>query len=179
MAFWFGRKSAAPNAGAFVPAWLSASEQVGFARSYEAQFDEVFRRNPVGQRAVRLVAGMLGSLTVDGDERAVKLVGVDGLLEGIAAQLLLHGNSYPRPIADDDGMPAEPVRGQARAARDRAGGGRACRVAGDGREAERIELWIPGARGAAGRAPAADRSRPCGGQPGREADAAARARARC
>lgn len=107
MAFWFGRKSAAPNAGAFVPAWLSASEQAGFARSYEAQFDEVFRRNPVGQRAVRLVAGMLGSLTIDGDERAVKLVGADGLLEGIAAQLLLHGNSYARLIADDDGMPAE------------------------------------------------------------------------
>ena len=32
----------------------------GFARSYSAQFEEVYRRNPVGQRAVRLVAGMLG-----------------------------------------------------------------------------------------------------------------------
>ena len=107
MGWLFGRKSAPADARAFVPAWLSASEQAGFARSYEAQFDEVFRRNPVGQRAVRLVAGMLGSLTIDGDERAVKLVGADGLLEEIAAQLLLHGNSYARLIAGDDGMPAE------------------------------------------------------------------------
>ena len=56
MGWLFGRKSAAPDARAFAPAWLSATEQAGFARSYEAQFDEVFRRNPVGQRAVRLVA---------------------------------------------------------------------------------------------------------------------------
>jgi len=56
----------------FVPAWLSTAEaEEGFARSYDAQFDEVYRRNPVGQRAVRLVAGMLGALTIDaidGDE---------------------------------------------------------------------------------------------------------------
>jgi hypothetical protein len=80
-----------------MPAWLSASEQVGFARSYEAQVDEVFRRNPVGQRAVRLVSGMLRALpvyAVEGDDRAAEIVGSDGLLEGIAAQLLLHGNSY-------------------------------------------------------------------------------------
>jgi hypothetical protein len=44
---------------------------VGFASSYSEQFEEVYRRNPVGQRAVRLVSGMLGGLTVDGDERAV------------------------------------------------------------------------------------------------------------
>jgi HK97 family phage portal protein len=106
MRFWFGRK-AAPDARALVPAWLQASESGGFARSYDLQFDEVFRRNPVGQRAVRLVAGMLGGLTIDGEERAVELVKADGLLEAIAAQLLLHGNSYAQLIIGDDGSPAE------------------------------------------------------------------------
>ena len=62
MRWWFGRKAAAPDERPFVPAWLQASEPAGFARSYDSQFEEVYRRNPVGQRAVRLVAGMLGAL---------------------------------------------------------------------------------------------------------------------
>ena len=109
---WFGRKSAVPDARPFVPSWSvfglnSDSQEVGFARSYSEQFEEVFRRNPVGQRSVRLVAGMLGSLTIDGDERAVALVKHDGLLETIAANLLLHGNAYVKLIADDDDVPQE------------------------------------------------------------------------
>ena len=64
MGWWFGRKSAPEPVRAFVPAWLGAGGSEGFARGYEAQFDEVYRNNPVGQRAVRLVAGMLGSLTI-------------------------------------------------------------------------------------------------------------------
>ncbi|GAA4756408.1 hypothetical protein GCM10023264_25010 [Sphingomonas daechungensis] len=108
--WWFGRKAAAPDVRACAPAWLSAERQAGFARSYETQIDEVFRRNPVGQRAVRLVAGMLGALPVyaaEGDSHAAKIVGADGVLEGIAAQLLLHGNSYAQLISGDDGAPAE------------------------------------------------------------------------
>ena len=105
---WFGRKSAPADARPFVPAWLqNEAAEEGFARSYDAQFDEVYRRNPVGQRAVRLVAGMLGGLTVDGDERAVVLVKRDGLLESIAANLLLQGNAYVRLLADDQDQPAE------------------------------------------------------------------------
>jgi phage portal protein BeeE len=50
---------------------------------------------------------MLGGLTLDGDERAVALVKADGLLETIAANLLLHGNAYVRLIADDRDAPAE------------------------------------------------------------------------
>src|SRR4051812_29880275 len=113
MGWWFGRKSAAPDARPFVPAWLNTdSQEEGFARSYSAQFREVFERNPVGQRSVRLVAGMLGSLTVDGDPRAVALVKCDGLLETITANLLLHGNAYVQLIADDRDAPAElcPIR---------------------------------------------------------------------
>jgi HK97 family phage portal protein len=106
--WWFGRKSAPADARPLVPAWLrnDAAEE-GFARSYEAQFREVYVRNPVGQRAVRLVAGMLGSLTVDGDPRAVALVKADGLLDSIAANLLLQGNAYVQLIADAYDLPAE------------------------------------------------------------------------
>src|SRR4029079_2691493 len=80
MGWWFGRKSAPADARPFVPAWLqSDAAEEGFARSYQAQFEEVYRKNPVGQRAVRLVAGMLGSLTIDGPstgpgQAAVELV---------------------------------------------------------------------------------------------------------
>ena len=111
MGWWFGRKAAPADARPFVPTWLkSTDEEVGFARSYSEQFEEVYRRNPVGQRAVRLVAGMLGSLTIDvveGDARAAQLVKADGLLEGIAANLLLHGNAYVQLIADGRDEPAE------------------------------------------------------------------------
>jgi len=118
MGWWFGRKDAPADVRPFVPAWLSTVDaEAGFARSYEAQFDEVYRKNPVGQRAVRLVAGMLGALHVDAvagpstssgqAARAAELVAADGLLEGIAANLLLHGNAYVQLIAGDDDRPAE------------------------------------------------------------------------
>ena len=113
MGWWFGRKSAPADARPFVPAWLqSDAAEEGFARSYQAQFDEVYRKNPVGQRAVRLVAGMLGSLTIDGPstgpgQAAVELVKRDGLLESIAANLLLHGNAYVQLIAGWRDAPQE------------------------------------------------------------------------
>ena len=44
-----------------MPAWLqNEATEVGFARFYSEQYEEVYRRNPVGH--VRLVCGMLGSL---------------------------------------------------------------------------------------------------------------------
>jgi HK97 family phage portal protein len=102
MGFWFGRKSA-PAARVGVP-WLQDGEAGGFARGYEAQLDEVYRRNPVGLRAVRLVAEAVGGLTIDGDERRL----VTGeLLERVAAGLLLHGNAYVQLIADGHDRPAE------------------------------------------------------------------------
>src|SRR3954471_13431210 len=111
MGFWWtGRKSAPADARPFVPAWLNTdSAEEGFARSYSEQFEEVYRRNPVGQRSVRLVAGMLGSLTIDGDSQAVALIKRDRLLESVAANLLLHGNAYVQLIADGRDAPAELV----------------------------------------------------------------------
>jgi HK97 family phage portal protein len=108
MGWWFGRKSAVPDARPFVPAWLtSESAEEGYARSYSEQFCEVYQRNPVGQRSVRLVSGMLGGLTIDGDERAVALIKSDELLESITANLLLHGNAYVQLLADDRDAPKE------------------------------------------------------------------------
>lgn len=108
MGWWFGRKSAPADARPFVPAWLrNDSAEEGFARSYDAQFDEVYRRNPVGQRSVRLLAGMLGALTVDGNEQAVALIKAGGLLETITANLLLQGNAYVQLIADGFDQPSE------------------------------------------------------------------------
>jgi len=110
MGWWFGRK-AAPDMRPFVPAWLNAGGGTAFVRSYEAQFDEVFRNNPVGQRAVRLLSGLLGSLTVycaEGDEAAARVVSGE-LLEAMGAALLLHGNAYAQLLTDADEKPAELV----------------------------------------------------------------------
>jgi len=107
---WFGRKSAPADVRPFVPAWLqSDASEAGFARSYPERVREVYECNSVGQRAVRLVAGMLGGLTIDGPERAVWLVNQGGLLESVAANLLLHGNAYVQSIADGRDEPAELV----------------------------------------------------------------------
>jgi hypothetical protein len=74
---WFGRKSMAPAAGFALPAWLTSGEdRAGFAHGYEAQLGEVFRRNPVGLRAVRLVSDAIGGLTVEaleGSDEAARL----------------------------------------------------------------------------------------------------------
>src|SRR3569833_1545804 len=83
---WFGRKSAPADARPCVPGWQTGwlhndAAEEGFACSYEARYREVYERNPVGQRSVRLVAGMLGALTIDcleGEARAVDLIQADG-----------------------------------------------------------------------------------------------------
>ena len=104
MGWWFGRKSAPADARPFVPAWLTSdSQEEGFARSYSAQFEEVYRRNPVGP--ARGAAGRGDARRADDRRRTSDarsaLVKADGLLEGIAANLLLHGNAYVQLIADE------------------------------------------------------------------------------
>ena len=110
MGWWPGRKAAAP-ASPFVPVWLQGEgEQGGFARGYLAQLDEVYRRNPVGLRAVRLVAGLVGALPLFvevGDDKAIELVRAGGLMERAAASLLLHGDAYLRLAVDSHDRPAE------------------------------------------------------------------------
>ena len=110
MGWWFGRKAMEP-ARPFIPAWLTGEgEECGFVRGYEAQLNEVYRRNPVGLRSVRLVAGLVGALPLfakEGDAEAVKLAKTGGLMERAAASLLLHGNAYVRLAVDGHDRPAE------------------------------------------------------------------------
>jgi HK97 family phage portal protein len=105
---WFGRKSAPEvmTCAYAPPPWLMGVSEEGFARGYEAQMSEVYRTNPVGLRAVRLVAGAIGGLTVEaGQPEAAKLAKL--VLESVAANLLLHGNAYVHLLADSHGSPRE------------------------------------------------------------------------
>ena len=105
----FGRKSG-PAVRPYVPVWIHGeAHEAGFARGYEAQLQEVYRRNPVGLRAVRLVTGLVGGLPLfaEGDGNALELVRAGGLLERAAADLLLHGNAYVRLAVDGHDRPAE------------------------------------------------------------------------
>jgi len=111
MGWWPGRKAAEP-VRPFVPAWLQ--EEAGLygnlPRGYLAQLDEVYRRNPIGLRAVRLVAGLVGALPLfaeAGDDMAIQIVRTGGLMERAAASLLLHGNAFVRLAADGHDRPAE------------------------------------------------------------------------
>src|SRR6187402_648439 len=104
---WLGRKGA-PEVRPCVPVWLAGEMDTGeFVRGYRARLEEVYRRNPVGLRSVRLVAGLTGSLPLfaeAGDpltgsgQAAVELVRAGGLMEQLAAALLLHGNAYVRLV---------------------------------------------------------------------------------
>ena len=105
---WFSKKSAPPSVRP--PAWLGEADVGGgFARSYEAQVKEVYRTNPVGFRAVRMVGQALGGLTVyaeQGPDEVARLIG-GALLERAGAAMLLHGNAYVQLLADGDDRPAE------------------------------------------------------------------------
>ena len=104
-----GRKSAPVDGGMSLPPWLRTNEaSAGFAHGYEAQLSEVYRTNPVGLRAVRLVAGTIGGLNIFSDREEVRaLVTARGLMERIAAAVLLHGNAYLRVMTDRYGAPRE------------------------------------------------------------------------
>jgi HK97 family phage portal protein len=103
----FGRKSAPADAAAYLPPWLGQAREAEFPRSYEAQLREVYRTNPVGLRSVRLVAGAVEGLPLYGErDDALALVRTGGLLEKVAAGLLLHGNAFVRLIRDGEDRPA-------------------------------------------------------------------------
>ena len=80
--------------------------------SYEAQLREGYLHNAIAQRAVRLVAENVASAPLTAsDDRALALVsttsGGQSLLETLAVQLLLHGNSYVQLLGAPDGSLAE------------------------------------------------------------------------
>lgn len=100
---WFGRKSA--DLPSLFLSYVD-EDRGAIPSGYQAQLREVFFSNPVGQRAVRLVAGAVASLkiyAIEGSEQGAALLGRSGLLEQAAAGLLLHGNAYLQVIEGLDG----------------------------------------------------------------------------
>lgn len=108
---WFGRKAAQ------VPARPALSRVYGSwsapaPLSWEAQVREGYLSNAIVQRAVRLVAEAAGSAPVVASDPALGALvsatsGGQGLVETLAAQLLLHGNGYVQILTDGAGAPAE------------------------------------------------------------------------
>jgi HK97 family phage portal protein len=81
-------------------------------RSYDQQVRELYLNNAIAQRSVRLVAEGVASASLTASEpQALALVRAtsagQGLLETVAAHLLLHGNAYVEILSGPDGAPAE------------------------------------------------------------------------
>ncbi|OJY67475.1 MAG: phage portal protein [Sphingobium sp. 66-54] len=117
---WFGRKGAAsvprpPLARAWSGTHLGGGGN--WPQGYEAQIKAAVLVNPVAQRALRLVSEAAGSvaLSATADDpaqagRALRLVQArpagQGLVETLAAHVLLHGNGYAQIGHGADGQPA-------------------------------------------------------------------------
>jgi HK97 family phage portal protein len=113
-AFQGGAGTRLPLARSFVSPWAFAFD-AGTGRmpyEYSRAVSAAYLDNPVAQRAVRLVAEGVGGAPLEAsDPAALGLVGASsagqGLLETLAAQLLLHGNGYVQIIKDGAGHPIE------------------------------------------------------------------------
>lgn len=103
-AFKGGAESRVPLARSFTSPWRFALAPEPFA--YRSAVRHAFLENPVAQRAVRIVAEGVGNAPLSGEAEALRLVGA-GLLETLAAQLLLHGNGYVQVVRDGAGRPVE------------------------------------------------------------------------
>ena len=108
---WFGRKAAQhvarPALSRVYGTWSAPAPL-----SFEAQVREGYLANPIVQRSVRLVAEAVGGAPIEASDPVLAALvaatsGGQGLLETLAAQLLLHGNGYVQILADGAGAPAE------------------------------------------------------------------------
>ena len=108
---WFGRKAAQ---GAARPALsrVYGAWSAPVPLSWEAQVRAGYLGNAIVQRSVRLVAEAAGAAPVAASDPALAALvtatsGGQGLVETLAAQLLLHGNGYVQILHDAAGRPAE------------------------------------------------------------------------
>ena len=108
---WFGRKavqaSARPALSRVYGGWSAPAPL-----SFEAQVREGYLANPIVRRSVQLVAEAVGGAPIEASDPVLAALvaatsGGQGLLETLAAQLLLHGNGYVQILADAAGAPAE------------------------------------------------------------------------
>ncbi|CAH0497748.1 phage portal protein [Novosphingobium sp. CECT 9465] len=106
----------APLGRSFVSPWIAASDWQGEPCrgpiNYPVAIRDAYLKNPVAQRAVRLVAeGIGGAPVVASDPTLLTLVSETSagqpLLETLAAHLMLHGNGYVQVLRDVDGNPVE------------------------------------------------------------------------
>lgn len=122
LAFKAGGGERPPLARSFVGPWslypqgVSPTGEAPF--SYAEEVRQAYLGNAIAQRAVRIVAeGVAGApLTiVTASQAQAERIGAlvqassagQGLIETLAAHLLLHGNAYAQIIGDADGAPAE------------------------------------------------------------------------
>ncbi|RYY46395.1 MAG: phage portal protein, partial [Sphingomonadales bacterium] len=112
---WFGRKSARANGiwGVRLPVGSTGMTAAGeWPQSYEAQVREGYCRNPVAQRAVKLIAEGVAGAPLRASEAAVAALvrarsGGQVLIETVASHLLLHGNAYVELLCDAAGHVTE------------------------------------------------------------------------
>ena len=110
---WFGRKAGGLAARPALARGFGVALGGGdWPRSYEVQVRDAYAVNPVAQRAVRLVAESVGSAPIACSEGGVaRLVAAtsagQGLVETVAANLLLHGNAFVQLLSGADGRPVE------------------------------------------------------------------------
>ncbi len=111
--FWRTKSAASPLR---VPGWATPFGGAEPPRSYEAQVRASYLANPIAARAIRLVSEGAGGAPLVSNppgHPALALLGSagfgasgPGLLETLAAQLLLHGNAYVEVATGPDGLPA-------------------------------------------------------------------------
>ena len=108
---WFGRKAAStatrPALSRVYGSWSAPAPL-----SFEAQVRSGYLENPIVRRSVQLVAEAVGEAPLEASDPALGALvagtsGGQGLLETLAAQLLLHGNGYVQILGDGAGAPAE------------------------------------------------------------------------
>ncbi|WP_425229242.1 phage portal protein [Sphingomonas sp.] len=111
----FGRRAGrAPEHSGARPALSSTASYAAGAwpPSYETQVRDGYGRNPVAQRAVRLVAEAVGSAPLLASDPALGALvhgaaGGQALLETVSTQLMLHGNAFVQLLRDaEDGVAA-------------------------------------------------------------------------
>ena len=111
--FWRTKSHAAPPR---VPSWATPYQTGEAPRSYEAQVRASYLTNPIAARAIRMIsegAGGAPLVSNPAGHPALALLASTGfgasgpgLLETLAAQLLLHGNAYVEAATGPDGLPA-------------------------------------------------------------------------
>ena len=111
--FWRTKSAVQPLR---IPSWATTYSGGEAPRSYEAQVKASYLANPVAARAIRLISEGAGGAPVVANPPGHPALGLlasagfgasgPGLLETLAAQLLLHGNAYVEAACGPDGLPA-------------------------------------------------------------------------